>query len=266
MKKNVDEKLANDFASSPGPEAQALLEQYNQLNLSAQAGAKKVVSRCKSLKEAWVELLPTLDEMQKLLSQRGDEHDSRSAAALPTWTQWVKDYLKATGLGVSVRSVQLHLAKLRRLGKRNTIPSEPPIKLTPRDQRRLLKAAQCGNELIEALERGSGRDYIKLMQEYKRIGMDTEKIDQLLVTVSQPRAALPKPGDGSALFDYINGCCGDGVKIALGGPDPCVMAACIQKFAERLADFYCARDREGGKIEVKIEFVQADAVSLQQAA
>jgi hypothetical protein len=295
------EKLAKQFASSAEPARQALSEEYERLNLLARAKAEKVSSRCKSLVEAWADLLPTLDEMQALLSQRGVDREQQSAGGLPTWTQWLIGFLSESGLGVTVRSVQLHLAKFRGLGKQKNGRSESPRKLSPRDQRRLLAAAQCGNELITALDNGA--EYQTLLEEYKRIAMGPAKIEQLLdaipneplpsispsvkppaqgventigpvapctpesVTVlPRPQVALPKGGNWSALVDYVGDACGDGISVTLAELNPCDMANCLQHFAQKLTDKYCVYDRQGGQIRVKIDYVPTASLWKGQAA
>jgi len=196
------------------------------------------------------------------------------------------------------RTVQRRLAELRGVGKQKAEPSDRPRKLSLTEQKRLLKAAQCGNELIEALERG--RPHTQLMQEYKRIGMDTEEIDQILnatpngaatssrlpvhlpaqvagntdglvhtstpVTVLQPRVALPKPGNGIGLANYIVAACGDAFQAALAGLDPSVMATCLQESTRKIVGTFCGFDRERGQITVSIQYVPENALTNPQAA
>jgi len=294
------EKLAKTFASCGEPPTKTLQEQYEQLNRSARSGAKQLSNRCELLNQAWAELLPTLNEMQALLSQRGSDRESQSAAVLPTWTEWLRTFLKETGLAVTMRTVQGHLAKLRHLGTRGAKPSEAPPKLSSRDQRRLLAGAQCANEVIAALE--AGTEYRPAMEDYKRIAMGPEKIEQLLetipaesippisppilppsqstenaialvapvtlepVTALPPQVPLPKAGGWSGLFDYVNATCGDGLEAALAGQDPGQMATCLQHFAEKLTARYCIHDRRFGQIKIKIEYVSEVILSSKQAA
>lgn len=301
MNENLEnEKLATGVASLSAPPPETTSQEYQRLNDLALDGAKKVVNRCESLTKAWAELMPTLNAMQALLSERGVDRESQFPGKQPTWTTWLNDYLKKTGLEVSVRTVQRHLATFRGLGKRQTEPSDPPLKLSARDQRRLLKAAQCGNELIEALE--AGVDFQPLVQEYKEIAIGTEKIDQLLnviptepappikplalppkqgpenaiglaapatsgpVTTPSTWPFMPKAGDGSGLASYICDRCDEALKGVLDGLDADPAAECLRKVVHQLAGRYCTYDRRNGQIKVIIDYVAADGLLEKQAA
>jgi hypothetical protein len=294
-------ELATVVASSFDSPTQPLPGEFERLNQLAREGAEKVTSRCQSLSRAWADLLPTLDKMQALLSERGADHTLQSAELrLPTWTEWLRAYLKETGLDVATRTVQRHLTKYRGLGKQKTPQIGSPIKLSSRDQRRLLAATQCANELVAALK--SNTEYRPLLDEYQRLTIGPERIEQLFDTMPgeavpsiapqslpqvnvagnsvrkvvpgavesaaavQPLAALPKAGNWSGLANYVSATCEDGFKAALGGLEPRVMAACLQQFVQQLTDRYCQYDRQGGQINVNIKFVQDGALRRQRAA
>src|ERR1700728_1744219 len=55
------------------------------------------------------ELLPLLDEMQTLLSQRGEAHE----AGLPTWTKWYEAFCTRMNKRMSLRTVQRKLRERR---------------------------------------------------------------------------------------------------------------------------------------------------------
>lgn len=290
-------KLANQFASSQEPDAQSLLEEYTELNLSARAGAEKLSSCCKLMRDEWTKLLPILARMQALLSQRGADHGSPIAAGLPTWTIWLEQFLNETGLTVTMRAVQKQLAKLRVSGEKNAAPTDSPLKLSTREQRRLLTATQCANELIQALE--SGAEYRPAMEEFKRISMSSDKIEQLLesmpsdavpstmppvlveqaagngnglatigtqqpVTKLQPRAALPRPGGGIGLANYVVKNCDKGIAAAFAGLRPSEMACCFQQFVHKLAEKYLGSDLQ--RWEIRVHYVPAGTDSTQRAA
>jgi len=55
---------------------------------------------------------PLLDQMQALLSQRGEERKKvLKEAGLPTWTKWVKEWTEE--LDISLRTIQRHIQELR---------------------------------------------------------------------------------------------------------------------------------------------------------
>lgn len=294
---NIDEKLAKGFASSPAQPAQSLQGEYNLLNNSAVKAASKVARRYDALDQAWSELLPTLDQMQALLSQRGADRQDAGEGKLPTWTEWLKAFLKATGLGVTMWTIQSHLVKLRGLGKIKAQPSDPPLKLSSPDQRRLLQAVQCCNELIAAFEHGG--DYQQVMEDYKRIAMGPDKLEQLLEAIpndsvfstgpsvlpapagahsmegavsrgcpgpavpAQPSLSLPKAGSWSGLVDFVCGTAGEGIKAALDGLDPRHAAEILQRSVSKIVGTYCPCP---GQIAVEIKYVDAGTASVRRAA
>lgn len=290
-------KLAKAFASSPTQPAQSLQAEYDQLDNSTREQAKKVTMGCDTLDKAWRELLPKLNEMQALLSQRGADRQHIVEIKLPTWTKWLNDFLTETGLGIRMRTVQNHLNKFRGLNKQKTRLSDPPRKLSSQEQKRLLEAAQRGNELIQALE--SSGDYHPAMQEYKRFMMGPEKLEQMLeaipsdlglaatlslfppaaavrtteepvalntpapAMVAKPCIALPKAGNWSGLADFVCATAGEGITAALGGLDARVAAEILQMAVRKIVQTCCPCPAE---ILMELKYVRGGTAPVRRAA
>jgi len=279
----AETELANQFASFT---SEALKKHFDDLNEAIRAKAEPVKQNLCLLKSGVDDLVPQLAIMQSFLSQRGSARDKFRKAQLPTWTRWFKSFNKDTGLNLTLRAVQKQLAKLRGAHKREK--SDPPVKLSAKNQRRLLTVHQYANEIVAAVENSA--DCSEVVREYKKVAMDSVRIGQLLESavtdddaveqsatpapvaavenieaapviaiaagtqVVQPPArsvSLPKPGDCSGLVSNISQLCGDHLKAGLKGLEPEVMADVYGKFVQRLAQMYCIRT-SGSALEMKV--------------
>jgi hypothetical protein len=285
----VESKLANPFASSDTKPLDDLNQRFNELNQSASEWAGLVSTNNESVSEAWAGLLPIIDEMHSLLSQRGSERKKLHNSGLPKWEVWLNNFQEQTGLRVTARTVQKHLAKFRSIGKEKRQRQGRLVKLSSRDQKCHLTAAQCGTELVAALD--SGASYHDALQEYKRIAIDSNYIGRLMESLpvdsepscrsdtpagaaaptsipvvdlpatSQQLSAtmkhlqMPGRGDWSGLFRSVNDSCGLRIKTVLDGLQPEPMADAFGKFVQKLAKTYCHLDDQAIKIRVKVEVI-----------
>lgn len=266
-----------------------LREKYRELNDSVHEKAKFVADGCNSLNASWDEFLPLLDQIQALLSQRGEARKQLSDAGLPVWSQWFKTFQKDIGLTATLRTLQNRLVKFRSKGEKKPKQVTPPVQFSVRNQRRLLKTMQCANDMVAAID--NGREYQDAMREYKRIAIPGDSIDHMLETLAsaedtqespstipdavaiaatpvttppallqQPSSAtqitfVPKPGDCTGLADRVGASCGESIKSVLEGLAPDLMADVFGKFAQRLAQMYCHCGREA-EIKVTVQIVK----------
>jgi hypothetical protein len=288
------EELAKSFASFCPADTETLKKEFTDLNSAAHEQATLVPVACNALSTALGGLMPILSKMQSLLSQRGGNRDLFRDAGVPTWLEWWTSYQKKTGMGMSLRTIQRKLKMLRSMGKpmdKTAKRVDPPVRLSSRDQRRVLTALQCANEIVAAIN-GNG-DYHDSLIEYNRIALDTDRIEQLLEnipddaevtvisrTAIKPTPAVPVPaaetpivsqegspqplplrmpkgGDHSALFEVINDSCGKQISAALDGLDPVLMATVIGECFKKLANLRCLYDLSAGEITVSVNYVKA---------
>ena len=279
----AETELANQFASFT-PEA--LKKHFADLNEAIRAKAEPVKQNLCLLKSGVDDLVPHLAVMQSFLSQRGSARDRFRKAQLPTWTTWFKSFNKDTGLNVTLRAVQKQLAKLRGVHQREK--SDPPVKLSAKNQRRLLTVHQYANEIVAAVENSA--DCSEVVREYKKVAMDSVRIGQLLESavtdddaVEQPPTPVPvaavenikaapviaiaagtqvvqaptrsvsppKPGDCSGLVSNISQLCGDHLKAGLEGLEPEMMTQVFGTVVQRLAQMYCV-DASGSAVELTV--------------
>jgi hypothetical protein len=299
----AQEGLAKSIASLCPATPEALKNEFEILNSSAEEQAKLVVPAATALNDACGDLVLILTKMQSLLSQRGENRELFADSGMPTWSQWWESYQKKTGLGISFRTVQRKLKNVRSLGK----PAEelgkrpdPPLHLSSRDQRRVLKALQCANEMVDALNHGA--DHRPALDDYNRIALDRDSIDQMLEatippvvevalmsstsTAPAPAAPdvaeipgvlpsrtpqpsplrMPKGGDHSTLFDVVNDRCAGEIHSCLADLPPDLMAMAIGSLVRKLTNMYCHYDREAGEIVVNVEYVSLKPSAFEAAA
>lgn len=291
-----------DFTGHCPVNPETLQKEFEELNSSAQEQAKLLLPACKSLSEAWDDLLPVLNKMQGLLSQRGKSRELFRDADLPTWSGWWKTFKKNAGLDTTLRNVQIRLRKYRGLDKptdqlKPEWPS-PPVHWSPQTKERMLKALQIGCDLAAAID-GGGDPSIPL-HEFQDLRIDSDYIRRQLETMqgqadsieppNTPAAAvasapipetpatplqlmplkrplrMPKGGDHSALFEVIDDRCGEDIRATLAELEPNLMATVIGATVRKIINKHCHYDREAGEIIVNVEFVTLKPSALEAAA
>jgi hypothetical protein len=174
----------SDFTGHCPVNPETLKKEFEELNSAAHEQATLVPVACAALGTALDELMPILAKMQSLLSQRGENRDLFRDAEIPTWSEWWKSYKKETGLRSCLRTVQRKLKEHRSLGKPVEESSKrpvPPLHLSSRDQRRVLKALQYANEMADALNHD--HEYRGFLREYNRVALDSDNIEQMLENI-----------------------------------------------------------------------------------
>ena len=292
----------SDFTGHCPVNPETLKKEFEELNSAAHEQATLVPVACAALGTALDELMPILAKMQSLLSQRGENRDLFRDAEIPTWSEWWKSYKKETGLRSCLRTVQRKLKEHRSLGKPVEESSKrpvPPLHLSSRDQRRVLKALQYANEMADALNHD--HEYRGFLREYNRVALDSDNIEQMLENIpveaefgvisrghTAPASAapalaevpeapprghpqpsplrMPNSDEHSALFDVVNDRCGGEIRACLTGLEPDLMATVIGAFVSKLTNMHCHYDREAGEITVKVEYCRAEPLALDAAA
>ena len=154
------------------------------------------------------QIVPYLDRMQSLLSQRGANRKKvLKKAGLPRWTQWAESY--ARNLHCTVRTIQLHIKVLRNgrefessahaaaTEKRSKgSGASKPVRLDGRQQAALVKAQLAANDLADALRNGA--DWQTPLAEYQKVAIAPAKLDNFLNALS------PEPDWKSLLKQLVN--------------------------------------------------------------
>jgi hypothetical protein len=147
------EQLAQDCASSSPDPCDSELKQFTELQVEAKKYAKVVASTGREHHQAaWSALLPILDKMQKLLSQRGANHKD-ATNGLPEWGFWWHDFSRRNNLNISFRTVQYRLNRLRETSSGR---KQHRLGLTRQEQIDLAKTAWEGHQLAAASITGIG--------------------------------------------------------------------------------------------------------------
>jgi DNA (cytosine-5)-methyltransferase 1 len=180
---------------------------YAELNSKLEGLAGAVV-------RTMAELVPYLERMQRLLSQRGaDRKLVLKRAGLPCWTEWAERY--AASLHCSLRTIQRHIVLVREcerqkaLGpgtaaekKTRGVPKH--AKLDARQQAALVEAHLAANELAAALR--DGIDWETPLAKFEKVAVAPAVLEGWLCSSSrQPdwRTALVK------LVDALEPCAGN---------------------------------------------------------
>ncbi len=141
------------------------------------------------------EIIPHLERMQRLLSQRGaDRRMVLKKAGLPTWTEWAERY--ARSLHCTLRTVQRHILLVREAQEPKALgPASPGDRaaggaskratLGIRQQAELVKAQMAANGLAAALRQGA--DWHAALEEFERAAVAPALLDEwLYATGRQP--------------------------------------------------------------------------------
>jgi hypothetical protein len=127
--------------------------QLAKLQAEARRCAKAVASTGRMRnRAAWDALLPVLDSIQKLLSQRGANH-KRAGRGLPEWSVWWNQFSDNNDLSISFRTVQYRLTAYRGTFSRGR---RYRLSTTRKEQLELAKTAMAGHRLAGAYSMGVG--------------------------------------------------------------------------------------------------------------
>ncbi|MFZ1006449.1 MAG: hypothetical protein WAN65_06420 [Candidatus Sulfotelmatobacter sp.] len=271
-------ELVPDFEPGPPKESDAtkIDEQELDRRISEMAGEiqrhhHESGSHAEAESACWRDLMPLIDEKQKLLTRRGKKSEKNLTA-----------FLSRNGLNPStVRSWR------RRLKKEQAAPPEPESVDIAEGSSDATGAGECPERGVrEEIKSGSEllTEYAKKMlevllgksikSESMRIKRAAEMLKDLQRTIDEgklfanvpsvepqavPQAPQPptllssalKPGDCSGLFSSISNLCGGHFKAAFKELEPEVMTDVFGKFVERLAKMYCRRP-SGEALELKV--------------
>lgn len=219
----------------------------------------------------WRDLMPLIDEKQKLLTRRGKKSEKNLTA-----------FLSRNGLNPStVRSWR------RRLKKEQAAPPEPESVDIAEESSDATGAGECHERGVrEEIKSGFEllTEYAKKMLEVllgksiKSESMRIKKAAEMVKDLQQaiedgklfanapsvepqavPHAPQPltllssalKPGDCGGLFSSVSNLCGAHFKAAFKDLEPELMTDVFGKFVERLAKMYCRRP-SGEALELKV--------------
>jgi len=97
----------------PGVTPGELRAEYDDLNNQITAKLDVYVASASKAKTDFDAILPELDRMQEMLSQRGRLRSLMDTIGLPTWTKWYEDFRKRTGEEFTIRTIQRKLREYR---------------------------------------------------------------------------------------------------------------------------------------------------------
>lgn len=103
------------WTGDKSPELLAGEIQQEFLDLNAKITAKLDIftSKASDAKRSFEELIPYLEQMQAMLSERGRYRKLMNTLGLPTWSGWFKNFEKRCALDYSLRTVQRRLKERR---------------------------------------------------------------------------------------------------------------------------------------------------------
>jgi hypothetical protein len=161
---------------------------YTELNAALEGLATTVVRTME-------EIVPYLERMQALLSQRGaDRKMVLKKAGLPTWTKWAEGY--AASLHCTLRTIQRHILMVREdhvqraldpgtAAEKGAGGSGVPrqARLDVRQQAALVRAQMAANDLAVALR--DGTEWDPLLVEFERVAISHPVLETWLEASSR---------------------------------------------------------------------------------
>jgi hypothetical protein len=235
-------ELTQNRASSGPDEQDSDLTQFAYLDESARSKAKEVARMGRLHQAAWDELIPILDEMQNLLSQRGADH-AQAVPGLPEWRVWWGDFSTKYQLNVSFRTVQDRLRAYREVPD-----GEKPVRprVTRAEQRQLAATAKLAYGLVAAIKAGEGTD--DALDVFLRESLSPEHVDQIEKRFTSDFKE-PDPSDKTALGKAMIAMAGPQIKTCLDGLGPNEARDALQNAFSKIVAKFC----RGGKISVSVK-------------
>ena len=151
------------------------------LNLDKQITVKldTYVDQAGKAKTDFDALMPLVDQMQKMLSQRGSQRVLMDTVGLPKWSEWVDDFRKRLHEDINIRSIQRRLRAYRETPPTkdiNVVAKELVRDLDSKKRAEKLKSVfetrnqlnpAIRQELIRALE-GAATELSALAKKFKK--------------------------------------------------------------------------------------------------
>ncbi len=237
------ERLAQDCASSEIQERDSDLTQFKSLQCEAKRCAKAVVNTSRIQHQAaWQALLPFLDNMQKLLSQRGVNHKA-AEANLPDWKSWWNAFSDTNRITISFRTVQYRLNRYR--DTTGTAKQCRP-RATRQEQLQLAQTARAGYRLAAACRSGMGS--ISESQAFYRESLPLETVEEIIERFSSTAQHLD-PIDRTGLGKAFILAVGSRIRERMRGLSPRESRDFLQSTFAGIVDTFC----HGRGIQVRVE-------------
>jgi hypothetical protein len=167
-----------------------LMQRLNELSHQAVEIGKSISSHSKDVAALWDKLLPTLSEVQGLLSKHGSRRRERRMSGFPTWEEWRRRFLKESGLQACERTAQRHLKHYQELKglkpKKHGSPTGRPG-ATPAEHYQMLSALRAAQDLVAALL--EEEDPSDALTRFQAATIDPDRLLELLRNCKKPRGA-----------------------------------------------------------------------------
>jgi hypothetical protein len=105
--------MCRELQNNPKVTAEQLQSEFANLQKQIDAKADAYISSAKKATEDFYVLIPLLDRMQAMLSQRGKLRELMDTAKLPTWTEWFEDFRPKLKEKMTIRTIQRKLREYR---------------------------------------------------------------------------------------------------------------------------------------------------------
>jgi hypothetical protein len=123
-----------------------ILAAYTGLNGQILARIDSYVEQAVKAKDELESLLPLVDQMQSMLSQRGSRRKLMDTLGLPTWSNWFEDFRKSLHEDITIRTIQ------RRLRVYREVPPAKDVNVVARESIRHLESTPKAEKLEAAVQ------------------------------------------------------------------------------------------------------------------
>lgn len=251
------EQLAQTCASSNAQTDDDEVKQFEQLQVAARKCAKLVASTGRQHHQAaWDALLPILDKMQKLLSQRGANHKD-ATNGLPEWGFWWRDFSRRNNLNISFRTVQYRLNRLR---ETSSSRKQQRLGLTRQEQIDLAKTAWEGHQLASASITGIGG--VDAARSFYSCCLPLENIQEMRDRLYSRRGRPPLK-DPTARAKSITLAAGPRIRECIVGLNGEEAADVLQVALSSIAEKYCPGIGLRVNVECKVPPHPTEAESIR---
>lgn len=198
---------------TPGEIRDAFSELEKQITLKLDA----YVTQAVKAKTDFDALVPLLDQMQSMLSQRGAQRRLMDTLELPTWTEWFSKFRDSLGEEFTLRTIQRKLRQYRddsdSIGDAD--PSDPkqvgetPERVEPGSRQDRTRPIWLDQEITVRYSHKHQRmeaqaEYVERRKEVGRIGNRSK--DRILARITVWQAVYPEPNgevDKAALTQAV---------------------------------------------------------------
>jgi hypothetical protein len=160
---------------------------YVELNGQITLKLDSYIEQAVKAKDELEAMLPLVDQMQSMLSERGSQRKLMTTLGLPTWSEWCKDFRKRLHADITIRTIQ------RRLRAYREVPPANDVNVIAKESIRQLESTRQAERLEAAVEERMQLNPAIRQQLIRALETKGQKLLELAAKLKKAFVRCPSP-------------------------------------------------------------------------